>query len=78
MIGAGQIFIYSCSPQLISFETDCFYSLLRRIHDLSAPLEATTEPDAGNGTYFLNGTSVLNEISTKCICYTGTINPKLD
>ena len=23
----GQIFIYSCSAQLISFEIDCFYSL---------------------------------------------------
>jgi hypothetical protein len=25
--GGGQIFIYSCSAQLISFEIDCFYSL---------------------------------------------------
>jgi hypothetical protein len=25
--GGGQIFIYSCSAQLISFENDCFYSL---------------------------------------------------
>ena len=27
IIGGGQIFIYSCSAQLISFEIDCFYSL---------------------------------------------------
>ena len=25
--GGGNIFIYSCSTQLISFEIDCFYSL---------------------------------------------------
>ena len=25
--GGGQIFIYSCSSFLISFEIDCFYSL---------------------------------------------------
>jgi hypothetical protein len=33
IIGGGQIFIYSCSAQLISFEIDCFYSLWTRIYE---------------------------------------------
>ena len=34
----GQIFIHSCSAQLISFEMDCFYGLLTRIYEyLPAP-----------------------------------------
>ena len=34
----GQIFIYSCSAQLISFEIDCFYGLVTRICEyLPAP-----------------------------------------
>jgi hypothetical protein len=35
--GGGQIFIYSCSAQLISFETDCFYSLRTRIYEYLPP-----------------------------------------
>ena len=34
----GQIFIYSCSAQLISFEIDCFYSLWTRIYEYLPPL----------------------------------------
>ena len=34
----GQIFRYSCSAQLISFEIDCFYGLVTRIYEyLPAP-----------------------------------------
>jgi hypothetical protein len=33
----GQIFIYSCSAQLISFEIDCFYSLWTRIYEYLPP-----------------------------------------
>ena len=35
--GGGQIFIYSCSAQLISFEIDCFYSLWTRIYEYLPP-----------------------------------------
>ena len=31
--GRGNIFIYSCYAQLISFENDCFYSLWTRIYE---------------------------------------------
>jgi hypothetical protein len=33
----GQIFIYSCSARLISFEIDCFYSLWTRIYEYLPP-----------------------------------------
>jgi hypothetical protein len=35
--GGGQIFIYSCSAQLISFEIDCFNSLWTRIYEYLPP-----------------------------------------
>jgi hypothetical protein len=35
--GGGQIFIYSCSAQLIYFEIDCFYSLWTRIYEYLPP-----------------------------------------
>ena len=35
--GGGHIFIYSCSAQLVSFEIDCFYGLLTRIHKYVPP-----------------------------------------
>ena len=33
----GQIFVYSCSAQLISFEIDYFYSLRRRVYEYLPP-----------------------------------------
>ena len=32
-----QIFVYSCSAQLISFEIDWFYSLRRRVYEYLPP-----------------------------------------
>jgi hypothetical protein len=37
----AQIFIYSCSAQLISFEIDCFYSLWTRIYEYLPPQLST-------------------------------------
>ena len=36
-ISGGDIFIYSCSAQLISFEINCFYGLQTRIYGYVDP-----------------------------------------
>ena len=45
----GQIFLYSCSAQLISFEINCFYGLLTRIYEyLPVPRNFRARHDPAN------------------------------
>ena len=56
----GQIFVYSCSAQLISFEMDWFYSLRRRVYEylplpppINIDLLASYPLEAVHGCFFL-------------------------